>query len=45
MIENNLGLEIPKLDKKDGPFSDLSLIEKSNYLGLDLALIFFLQVN
>ena len=34
MVENNLGIEIPKLDKKDGSFSDLPLIEKSNYLGL-----------
>jgi len=34
MVENSLGLEVPKLDKKDGPFSDLPLVEKSKYLGI-----------
>ena len=34
MVENNLGIEVSKLDKKDGPFVELPIIERSKYLGV-----------
>ncbi len=33
MVENNLGIEVSKLDKKDGPFVELPIMERSKYLG------------